>query len=197
MDRFDDDFDAMDEDGYLTGQLLIAMPGMDDERFAQSVIYICGHNSEGAMGLVVNRVLDSITFPDLLEQLEITPPGIAEPISVHFGGPVEAGRGFVLHTAEYAQETTTMVNSRVALTATVDILRDMARGRGPRQSLLALGYAGWGPGQLDQEIKDNGWLNVQADEDLLFDHDLESKWERAITKIGVDPRMLTGVAGHA
>ncbi|MGB0682069.1 MAG: YqgE/AlgH family protein [Magnetovibrionaceae bacterium] len=185
------------DDGYLTGQLLVAMPGMPDERFEKTVIYMCGHNAEGAMGLVLNRAMDSISFPDLLDQLEITPPGLSEAIQIHFGGPVEAGRGFVLHTSEYAQEATTMVNERVALTATVDILRDMAEGAGPRQSLLALGYAGWGPGQLDSEIKSNGWLTVEADEDLIFGTDLEGKWQRAIAKIGIDPGMLADSAGHA
>ena len=182
---------------YLTGQLLIAMPTMRDPRFARTVIYLCAHNEEGAMGLVVNRLIGSITFPDLLEQLGIDNENVSEEIRVHFGGPVESGRGFVLHSAEYEREGTLQVTGAVGLTATVDILRDMAAGSGPRRSRLALGYAGWGPGQLDDEIQANGWLNVEADEELIFDDDLEGKWQRAIEKLGFDHAMLSGDAGHA
>ena len=184
-------------EAYLTGHMLIAMPGMQDPRFDKSLIYMCAHSPEGAMGLVVNRALESLTFPDLLEQLEIDCVAGDERINVHFGGPVESGRGFVLHSADYVQEATLVVDGEVALTATLDILRAMAAGDGPRQSLLALGYAGWGPGQLDSEMKANGWLHVAPDTDLLFGSDLDGKWERAIRKIGVDPRMLSEDAGHA
>ncbi len=184
-------------DPYLTGQLLIAMPGMRDSRFARTVIYLCAHNRDGAMGLVVNRLVGAITFPDLLNQLGIETGTITEEIRVHFGGPVESGRGFVLHTGEYSQEGTLRVDNHIGLTATIDILRDMAVGSGPRRRLLALGYAGWGPGQLDSEIQANGWLHVAADEKLVFDSDLDSKWERAIAKLGVDLSMLSGDAGHA
>ncbi len=189
------DFD--EETPYLAGQMLIAMPGMKDPRFEKTVIYLCAHNSDGAMGLVVNRALESLTFPDLLEQLEIAPVGADEQINVHFGGPVESGRGFVLHSRDYLQEATMVVDTDVALTATVDILKAIADGDGPRQSLLALGYAGWGPGQLDSEIKSNGWLHVAADSELVFGINLEDKWEQAMSKIGVDPRMLSDDAGHA
>jgi putative transcriptional regulator len=185
------------DDNYLTGQLLIAMPNMRDPRFARTVIYMCAHNADGAMGLVVNRLIGSITFPDLLEQLGIDHSGVSDEIRVHFGGPVESGRGFVLHSAEYEREGTLQVTERVGLTATIDILRDMARGTGPRNSLLALGYAGWGPGQLDSEIQANGWLNVPADDRLVFGNDLDGKWEEAIGKLGVDLSMLSGDAGHA
>lgn len=184
-------------DGYLTGQLLIAMPVMQDLRFARTVIYMCAHNAEGAMGLVINRLAGAVTFPDLLEQLGIEEPTAGEQIRVHFGGPVESGRGFVLHSGEYKQESTLSVADRVALTATIDILRDIARGSGPRRSLLALGYAGWGPGQLDQEIQANGWLHVPADDDLVFDEHVDTKWERAIGKLGIDISLLSGDAGHA
>ena len=184
-------------EAYLTGHMLIAMPGMQDPRFDKSLIYMCAHSPEGAMGLVVNRALESLTFPDLLEQLEIDCVAGDERINVHFGGPVESGRGFVLHSADYVREATLVVDGEVALTATLDILRAMAAGDGPRQSLLALGYAGWGPGQLDSEMKANGWLHVAPDTDLLFGSDLDGKWERAIRKIGIDPRMLSGDAGHA
>lgn len=185
------------EAGYLTGQLLIAMPNMRDPRFEKSVIYMCVHNADGAMGLVVNKQIDSLSFPQLLEQLEIetqeSPPGIR----IHFGGPVESGRGFVLHSADYGQSGTISVDDSFALTATIDILRDIARQRGPENSILALGYAGWGPGQLDGELQQNAWLNVTADESLIFGPDVESTWDRAVAKIGIDPRLLSADAGHA
>ena len=184
-------------DSFLVGQLLVAMPGMRDPRFAKTLVYMCAHSLEGAMGLVVNRALESLTFGDLLEQLGITPPPAERAINIHFGGPVETGRGFVLHSPDYKQEGTLQVADEVSLTATVDILRAIATGQGPRRHLLALGYAGWGPGQLDGEIRANGWLHVAADEALLFDRNLNSKWERAMTKIGIDPRMLSDAAGHA
>lgn len=184
-------------DDYLTGNLLIAMPGIQDPRFDKSVIYMCAHSPEGAMGLVVNRALDSLTFPDLLEQLGIESTGLDDRIHVHFGGPVESGRGFVLHSADYMQDASLIVDEDIALTATLEILRAIASGTGPRQSLLALGYAGWGPGQLDLEIKSNGWLHVRPDAELVFGRDLSAKWERAVRKIGIDPRMLSESAGHA
>lgn len=185
------------DDPFLSGQLLIAMPGMQDERFAKTVIYMCAHTPEGAMGLVLNHALDSLTFPDLLEQLGIEEEIGATDVRVHVGGPVEAGRGFVLHSTDYSQEATLPVDDGIALTATVDVLKAIARGRGPQKSLLALGYAGWGPGQLDDEIKANGWLQAPADPGLVFDLNLDNKWERAIGKLGIDPRMLSDEAGHA
>lgn len=184
-------------DSYLAGQLLIAMPGMRDPRFARTVVYMCAHSAEGAMGLVINRVLESLTFEELLEQLGIEGSVPPEAATVHFGGPVETGRGFVLHSGDYRQDGTLAVADDVSLTATVDILRAIAAGEGPRRHLLALGYAGWGPGQLDGEIRANGWLHVAADEALVFDTELDSKWDRAIAKIGIDPRMLSDAAGHA
>ncbi len=186
-----------DRGDYLTGQLLIAMPNMRDPRFTRTVIYVCAHNADGAMGLVVNRLVGSVTFPDLLDQLGIDTKAVTEEIRVHFGGPVESGRGFVLHSGEYHHASTLQVAEQMALTATVDILQDIAKDAGPRRSLLALGYAGWGPGQLDAEIQSNGWLNVSADEQLVFDEDLDGKWERAINKLGVDPALLSSDAGHA
>ena len=184
-------------DPYLSGKLIVAMPGMQDPRFAKTVIYMCAHSSDGAMGLVINRVIDTLTFPDLLEQLGIEQAGIDEQISIHFGGPVESGRGFVLHSPDYAQEATLVVDTDIALTATIDILKSIAGGEGPKRHLLALGYAGWGPGQLDSEIKKNGWLHVESDNDLVFDLDMDTKWERAMGKLGIDPRMLSEDAGHA
>ena len=185
------------EAGYLTGQLLVAMPGMQDKRFARTVIYMCAHNAEGAMGLVINRLAGAVTFPDLLQQLNIEAQGLNREIRIHFGGPVETGRGFVLHSGDYRHESTLDVDNEVGLTATIDILQDIANGRGPRQSLLALGYAGWSPGQLDHEIHANGWLHVAPDENLVFDDDLDGKWERAIAKLGINPSLLSIDAGHA
>ena len=189
--------ESLKDAGYLTGQMLIAMPQMQDPRFARTVVYICAHTAEGAMGLVVNRQFNGLSFPDLLEQLNIKPTPICDQIRVHFGGPVEPGRGFVLHSTDYVQETTLLVDELVGLTATVDVLKAIAESHGPRSSLLALGYAGWDRGQLDAEIRENAWLNVSADEDLLFGSAIENKWERAIAKIGVDFSMLSGEAGHA
>ena len=183
--------------GYLTGQLLIAMPQMNDPRFERTVIYICAHTADGAMGLVVNREIEALTFPDLLNQLSIDAEVVDDKIQVLFGGPVETGRGFVLHSSDYVQNTTMLVDKRVGLTATMEVLKDIASGNGPKLNILALGYAGWGPGQLDAEIHANGWLSVPADDGLLFDPDLDNKWERALAKIGVDFSMLSGEAGHA
>lgn len=183
--------------GYLAGQFLIAMPQMQDPRFARTVIYVCAHSADGAMGLVVNRLFNALSFPDLLTQFQIEPTPLCESIRVHFGGPVEAGRGFVLHTTDYVQETSLMVDDQVALTATIDVLKAIAEGHGPRQSLLALGYAGWDAGQLDEEIRANAWLTSPADDDLLFGGDIDRKWHRAISKIGVDFGKLSGESGHA
>lgn len=186
----------MREEG-LSGQLLIAMPGMPDRRFAKSVIYMCAHNEEGAMGLVINQGIENLSFEDLLDQMNIDHDFRAIGVPIHFGGPVEAGRGFVLHTPDYRKDGTMVVDDHVAVTATVDILKAIAEGHGPTRRLLVLGYAGWGPGQLDDEIKANGWLNVEADEELVFGPDLNDKWRRAMEKIGVDPRMLSDNAGNA
>lgn len=189
--------DLDDTESYMSGHLLVAMPSMQDPRFARTVIYLCAHSAEGAMGLVVNQALDSLSFPDLLDQLDIKTASMGDGTPIHFGGPVESGRGFVLHSADYVQETTLVVDGDIALTATVDILKAIAEGSGPSRSLLALGYAGWGPGQLDSEIKANGWLQVAPDDDLVFGPELGSKWERAIAKLGIDPSMLSGQAGNA
>jgi len=183
--------------GSLAGQLLVAMPQMRDPRFARTIIYMVAHTEDGAMGLVLNRVLGSITFPDLLQQLSIGITDTARNIHVHFGGPVETGRGFVLHSPDYYQGATLRVDDHVSLTATVDILRDMATGIGPRHCMLALGYAGWGPGQLEEELQKNGWLHVGADDGLVFGSDLDGKWERAIAKIGIDFTKLSSQVGHA
>ena len=183
--------------GFITGQLLVAMPSMRDPRFTRTVIYICAHTSDGAMGLVINRLVGSLSFPDLLEQLGIPTSPASQHIRIRNGGPVETGRGFVLHSSDYLEDATLRVGEQVGLTATLDILRDIASGQGPKRSLLALGYAGWGPGQLDAEIQANGWLTVPADAALVFDEDLEGKWDRAIGKLGISHAMLSGEAGHA
>ena len=186
------------KEGYLTGQLLIAMPQMEDRRFVKTVIYLCAHTADGAMGLVVNKLMDNVNFPDLLEQLDITGGGgSGDAINVHFGGPVETGRGFVLHSADFVEDATLVIDDAVALTATIDILKAIADGNGPQHSLLALGYAGWGPGQLDGELQRNGWLSVPADDGLIFGGSHESRWERAMAKLGINITMLSGEAGHA
>jgi len=189
--------DNPSEDGYLTGQLLVAMPQMLDERFVKTVIYMCAHTEDGAMGLVVNKILEDIDFPDLLDQLDLNPAAGGTDIRVHFGGPVESGRGFVLHSSDYQQDATMVIDEQIALTATTDILRDIAEGDGPQSSLLALGYAGWGPSQLDSEIQANGWLSVDADPGLIFGNEPDKIWQGALAKIGIDVSMLSGDAGHA
>ena len=185
------------ESGYLTGQLLIAMPAMSDPRFERSVIYMCAHTEDGAMGLVINRELDSISFPDLLEQIgiETAPPENA--IRILFGGPVEQSRGFVLHSSDYTLDGTLEVDGGIALTASVDILKAIAEGNGPARRLLALGYAGWGPGQLEGEIGMNGWLTAEATADLVFTLPDDEKWGAALKTLGVDPLTLSASAGHA
>lgn len=186
-----------DQAGYLTGQLLIAMPQMQDPRFARSVIYMCAHTGDGAMGLVLNKVIDSVSFPDLLDQLEITPSSETEGIRVHFGGPVETGRGFVLHSTDYHDEATMVIGDEMGLTADLDIVKAIADGSGPERRILALGYAGWGPGQLDEEIQENGWLSLPADRELVFGGAPSTKWEQAMGSMGIDYSKLSGSAGHA
>lgn len=191
--------------GYLDGQMLIAMPTMRDERFVRSVIYVCAHSTEGAMGIVVNQPAANINFPDLLVQLEVIPaadlielPPRAGTVKVLKGGPVETGRGFVLHSADFFIEDSTLpIDDGVCLTATLDILKAIARGTGPVSAVLALGYAGWAAGQLENEIQENGWLHCAADPDLIFGTDIEGKYERALRKIGINPAMLSSEAGHA
>lgn len=180
----------------LTGRFLIAMPQMGDPNFARTVVFLCAHSDEGAMGLVVNREAESIEFDDLLEQLGIDDPQI-DTITVHEGGPVDTGRGFVLHSRDYFQNGSVEVTDAVAMTATVDILRSIAEGGGPRRRLLALGYAGWSAGQLEGEIQANGWLIADVNEDILFGLELEEKWAQALASLGVDPGALSGTAGRA
>jgi putative transcriptional regulator len=182
---------------FLTGQLLIAMPAMADPRFAQSVIYLCAHTPEGAMGLVLNKPLKRPSFEDLLRQLDVEPVPPARRIRLCAGGPVDNARGFVLHTTDWTGEGSLRVDDGLALTASLDVLKAIAGGGGPREGILALGYAGWGPGQLDHEIQQNAWLSVTADETIVFDGDHDTKWRRALGKLNIDPLLLSGAAGHA
>ena len=186
-----------EESGYIEGQLLIAMPTMSDPRFERTVIYLCAHSSAGAMGLVINKPLKNITFSELIEQLGIEDVPPRDDIQLHFGGPVETGRGFVLHSTDYVREATVKVGEEVAMTATVDVLKAIAGGEGPDKTILALGYAGWRPGQLEGEIQANGWLHCDADPELIFASELDRKWPGAVGKLGIDPSLLSMDAGHA
>lgn len=182
----------------LSGRMLIAMPGMGDPRFERTLIYMCSHSSDGAMGLVVNRKAEGVTFKELMSQLEIEIGPESQMSDVHYGGPVEMGRGFVLHTADFHVEDSTMrVTDAVSLTATLDILRAMAAGEGPRNAMIALGYSGWAPSQLEGELQRNGWLTCEADEELLYSRDDAAKWAKALRKIGVDPSVLSATGGTA
>jgi len=190
---------------YLSGQLLVAMPTMGDRRFRRSVIYMCSHSDEGAMGLIVNQRSPDVSLADLMSQLGLSDDGADQVGPEEFleqgvlnGGPVSTERGFVLHTSDYfAEEATLAIGDGICLTATIEILKAMAAGQGPRRSVLALGYAGWAPGQLEAEIGANGWLHCPADRDLIFDSDLELKYVRALSKIGVELSHLISDAGHA
>jgi putative transcriptional regulator len=191
--------------GYLDGQMLIAMPTMGDDRFARSLIYVCAHSTEGAMGIVVNQPAPHISFPDLLVQLDVIPatdliqlPTQAGVVKVLKGGPVDTQRGFVLHSSDFYIENSTLpIDEGVCLTATLDILKAIARGDGPRSAILALGYAGWAPGQLENEIQHNGWLHCSADPELIFGQDTGGKYDKAMKKIGVEVGKLSSEAGHA
>lgn len=194
----------MTDSSYLDGQLLIAMPGMSDQRFDRSVIYMCAHSEQGAMGLIINKTTPMMSFGDLLSQLDLLPGETGEPshelmaMPVLYGGPVEQGRGFVLHTSDYfAVNSSLPVSETIALTATVDILRAMAEGRGPERAILALGYAGWAPGQLENEIQHNGWLTCAADDELVFGLDFDSRYVAALRKLKIDPAMLSSTSGRA
>ncbi len=186
------------EGGIFSGQLLIAMPGISDPRFERALILICAHDDAHAMGLALNRPVEGLTVPGLLERLDIKSTIELPPDLVLIGGPVERERGFVLHSADYRGENTLDVRDGVALTATREVLEAMASHNGaPARSLLALGYAGWGAGQLEEEIKQNVWLTCEPDDALIFDHDYEGKWTRALAKLGVDPKFMSAEAGRA
>jgi putative transcriptional regulator len=191
--------------GYLDGQLLLAMPSMGDDRFARTVIYVCAHSQEGAMGIVVNKPAADLSMPDLLVQLNIIPetdairlPQRVGRMQVLMGGPVETSRGFVLHSPDFFIDQSTLpIDDGICLTATIDILRAIAKGEGPESAVLALGYAGWSAGQLESEIQRNGWLNCPADPQLIFGSELDLKYDLALRKIGIEPAMLSTSAGHA
>ncbi|XBY43141.1 YqgE/AlgH family protein [Methyloraptor flagellatus] len=193
------------ETGYLDGQILIAMPSMEDQRFSRALIYVCAHSAEGAMGIIINQLAPQMSFGELLVQLDVIPkaeqiqlPPLAKRMRVHHGGPVESGRGFVLHSSDYFIENATLpIDRQVSLTTTLEVLKAIAEGRGPENAILALGYAGWAPGQLENEIQWNGWLNCPADPSLLFDPDLDSKYDRAMRSLGIEIGLLSRDAGHA
>ncbi len=183
---------------FLDGQLLIAMPAMSDTRFARAVIFLCVHSEEGAMGLIVNKPMPDLKLSDLLKQLSIPAGAGLVETRVHYGGPVDHGRGFVLHSSDYVIEGASLkVGDDFAMTATVDILQDMARGKGPERAILALGYSGWGQGQLEDEIQRNGWLTAPAAPGLVFDLPDAEKWAAALRALSIDPRVLSAEGGRA
>jgi putative transcriptional regulator len=181
----------------LAGQVLIAMPTLADPEFAHSVVYLCAHTQEGAMGLIINRPLQKPSFADLLRQLALGPKPPARAIALCKGGPVDNARGFVLHSTDWTGEGSLRVDDDVALTASLDVLKAIATGGGPRDGILALGYANWGPGQLDDEMRQNSWLNASADTDLLFGDAHGEKWARAMAKLNIHPGQLSSTAGSA
>lgn len=191
------DPNLLDGDSPFRHSMLIAMPGLQDGLFTRSVVYICAHSAAGAMGIVVNQRLPDVEFGELLSQLKLPRSSLkVEPV-VHFGGPVETGRGFVLHSTDFIREDTVRINDTLCITGTVDILEAIAEGRGPSRSIFALGYAGWSAGQLESEIQNNSWLTIPADEDLIFGTELDDKWGKALSRLGIDAHALSADAGHA
>jgi putative transcriptional regulator len=191
------DPDLLDGDSPFRNTLLVAMPGMHDSFFSRSVIYICAHSAQGAMGIVINQRLPDMEFSELASQLHLPRPLLSSDPVVHFGGPVETGRGFVLHSTDFIREDTVRVTDGICMTGTIDILSAIAEGKGPDRSIFALGYSGWGAGQLESEIERNSWLTMPADEDLIFSLDLARKWDMAMARMGVNPLMLSVETGHA
>ena len=189
--------DSDDPDRYLTGKLLIAMPAIADRRFERGVIYVCAHTQDGAMGIVVNHPLKAPTFDELARQLSIQPVPPLRRIDLCSGGPVDNGRGFVLHTSDWTSEESLLIDDEIALTASLDSVKTIAAGGGPRECILALGYAGWGPGQLDSELTTNIWLSAPSDQAILFGREHGTKWARALARLRIDPLQLSNVAGHA
>ena len=182
----------------LEGQFLIAMPGIGDLRFHRSVIFICAHSDEGAMGLIINKSSEDLKFTDLLKQLEIDPDENTDgAMPIRIGGPVEATRGFVLHSTDYGDDSVLEIKGGYRLTGTVDILRAIARGRGPENHMIALGYTGWAPGQLETELQQNGWLSCDAEHALIFAPDDGSKWVKALSNLGISPELLSAGGGNA
>lgn len=185
-------------DGFLLGKLLVALPGMPDPRFEKSVILMCAHSDQGAMGIIVNKPFEGLSFRDLVERLDVKVTADTPDPPILFGGPVGTGQGFVLHSSEFGNGEATMpVTSEISLTATIEILRAIAEGRGPQKSLFALGYAGWGPGQIENELMSNGWIPCDVQKDILFDLDCALKWQAALGSIGADISGLSAEAGRA
>lgn len=185
------------EEGYLTGQLLIAMPSMSDARFEHGVIFIIAHDDQGAMGLLLNKPIDGFTFHDLLLQIDLKPGKDTPTPPVYYGGPVEVGRGFVLHSPDFNSPTTIQINDEFSLSATLEVIEAIALKKGPKQAILTLGYAGWSPGQLDQEVKDNMWLSTPTNDAFVFKHDRMELWHGALESMGIDPDNLCEALGHA
>ena len=181
----------------LTGKLLISMPSLEDERFYKTVIYICAHSSEGTMGIIINKKIDYDLYPDLLEQLGIDKPLSGKKLYIRYGGPVETGRGFVLHSDEVIQKETLSIGKGVALTSNVEFFEDLSKGKGPENSIFALGYAGWGPGQIEKEILANSWMTLSAYSKFLFDEEVSNKWNKAYNLLGIDPNKLSQFSGRA
>ncbi len=181
----------------LTGQLLISMPSLEDERFFKTVIYLCAHSKEGAMGIIINKKIDYDLYPDLLQQLGIDKPLKNKKLFIRYGGPLESGRGFVLHSDEFIHKETLSIDKGIALTSTAEFFEDLSKGEGPKNSILALGYAGWSPGQLEHEIRANSWMTLSADSSFLFDEEVSNKWYKAYNLLGIDPNKLSFHSGRA
>jgi putative transcriptional regulator len=191
------EFKVSKTEGYLTGQLLIALPQLQDSRFDHAVIFVCGHDEQGAMGLVLNKIIETLTFDELLKQLNIKKAKKTQYIPIHYGGPVEMGRGFVLHSPDFLSEMSIKINEDFALSATLDVIEAIAHGKGPERKILALGYAGWSPGQLEAELMENSWLHLKADPSLVFQASRPDLWKKTLDKIGINPEHLSLGAGHA
>lgn len=191
------DFQVVTQDGYLTGQLLVAMPQIHDHRFHHSVIFICGHDDQGAMGIVINKPMEGFTLRDLGHQLSIKKSSQAPELPVYYGGPVEVGRGFVLHSGNYQSDMSVALSEQYVLTATLDILKQIIQNEGPAQKIIALGYAGWTAGQLESEIKENSWIQLPASQQLVYDQPRETLWEYTLSTLGINPELLMTFSGHA
>jgi len=189
--------DTDSDDGYIEGQLLIATPSLMGSCFEKSVIYVCAHTADGAMGIIINHLVQAIDAKEIFKQLEIAIPQKGLNVPVHFGGPVDSARGFVLHTADYIKQETVVMDDNIALTCNIDVLKDISSGEGPQKSILALGYAGWGPGQLEEELETNSWLTANPSEALVFDTNNDDKWQKSAASQGIDLSKLSGEIGHA
>ena len=181
----------------LTGKIIVSMPSLEDERFFKTVIYMCAHSTEGAMGIIINKKIDYDLYPDLLQQLGIDNPLIGKKLYIRYGGPVESGRGFVLHSDEFIRKETLTIDKGIALTSTSEFFDDLSKGNGPKNSILALGYAGWGPGQIESELISNSWMTLRTDSNFIFDESVSNKWNDAYDLLGVDPNKLSQFSGSS